>query len=119
MEAKNQLESMVYQAEKMLKDQGEKLPAALKSEVEAALKSHPQVFDCLVVGINDDKWGQKVVAVVKSRTNNQIDINELKDHCKTYIANYKFPKEFFYVDEIKRAPSGKPDYSWAKKILSA
>ena len=95
---------------------GEKI---FPEEVEAALKSHPQVFDCLVVGINDDKWGQKVVAVVKSRTNNQIDINELKDHCKTYIANYKFPKEFFYVDEIKRAPSGKPDYSWAKKILSA
>jgi 3-oxocholest-4-en-26-oate---CoA ligase len=95
---------------------GEKI---FPEEVEAALKSYPEVFDCLVVGKQDSKWGQKVVAVIQSRNNNKIDVNLLKNHCKTYIANYKFPKEFFYQKEIKRAPSGKPDYSWAQKIASS
>jgi len=95
---------------------GEKI---FPEEVEAALKSHPEVFDCLVVGKKDIKWGQKVVAVIQSRNNSKIDTDSLKDHCKTYIANFKFPKEFFYVDEIKRAPSGKPDYPWAQKIAAS
>ena len=95
---------------------GEKI---FPEEVEAALKSHPEVFDCLVVGKKDNKWGQKVVAVIQSRNNSKIDPDSLKDHCKTYIANFKFPKEFFYVDEIKRAPSGKPDYPWAQKIAAS
>ena len=95
---------------------GEKI---FPEEVEAALKSHPEVFDCLVVGKKDNKWGQKVVAVIQSRNNSKIDTDSLKDHCKTYIANFKFPKEFFYVDEIKRAPSGKPDYPWAQKIAAS
>ena len=91
---------------------GEKI---FPEEVEAALKSHPKVFDCLVVGIPDSKWGEKVVAVIKSRKDEKINKEELKDHCSRYIGKYKFPKKIFYVKEVKRAPSGKPDYSWAKE----
>ena len=90
---------------------GEKI---FPEEVEAALKSHPKVFDCLVVGISDKKWGERVTAVIQSRDGREINLKELKNYCKTYIASYKFPKEMRYVKGIKRSPSGKPDYVWAK-----
>ena len=90
---------------------GEKI---FPEEVEAALKSHPKVFDCLVVGISDKKWGERVTAVIQSRDGREINLKELQNYCKTYIASYKFPKEMRYVKGIKRSPSGKPDYVLAK-----
>ena len=90
---------------------GEKI---FPEEVEAALKAHPNVFDCLVVGTPDKKWGEKVTALLQTRNNKKIKPEELKEYCRTYIASYKFPKKLLYVDSIKRSPSGKPDYTWAK-----
>lgn len=90
---------------------GEKI---FPEEVEAALKAHPKVFDCLVVGIPDKRWGEKVMAIIQSRDGKEIKLNDLKSSCKTYVASYKFPKELKFVKKIKRSPSGKPDYLWAK-----
>ena len=90
---------------------GEKI---FPEEVEAALKAHPKVFDCLVVGIPDKRWGEKVMAIIQSRDGKEIKLNDLKNSCKTYVASYKFPKELKFVKKIKRSPSGKPDYLWAK-----
>ena len=88
-------------------------------EVEGVLKSHPDVFDVLVVGVPDERWGERVTAVVQAREGRTPSVEELDAHCRTQIAAYKAPKQVFLVDEISRAPSGKPDYPWAKEYAKS
>jgi acyl-CoA synthetase (AMP-forming)/AMP-acid ligase II len=88
-------------------------------EVEAALKSHPAVYDCLVVGVPDERWGQRVAAIVHVRDGHEIALQELSDHARTMVAGYKVPRELHVVSEIVRSPSGKPDYPWAKKTAES
>jgi acyl-CoA synthetase (AMP-forming)/AMP-acid ligase II len=85
-------------------------------EVESALKGHAKVFDVLVVGVADERWGQKVAAVVQPRPGEAPTLDELTEHCRTRIAGYKVPRELHLVDEMPRQPSGKPDYTRAKAI---
>jgi acyl-CoA synthetase (AMP-forming)/AMP-acid ligase II len=85
-------------------------------EVEKALKSHPDVFDALVVGIPDPRWGEKVVAVVQPRPGRTPRLEDLSDHCRTQLARYKVPRALHLVEQIQRQPSGKPDYPWAKRV---
>ena len=85
-------------------------------EVEAALKAHPKVFDALVVGVDDERWGQKVAAVVQPRAGEVPTLDELDEHCRTKIAAYKVPKALHLVEEMPRQPSGKPDYTRAKQV---
>jgi fatty-acyl-CoA synthase len=95
---------------------GEKIFA---EEVEAVLKSHPAVYDALVVGRASDRWGQEVVAVVHLRTDHAPSDDELREHCATELARYKIPKAFVRRDVVQRSPSGKPDYAWARAQLEA
>jgi acyl-CoA synthetase (AMP-forming)/AMP-acid ligase II len=88
-------------------------------EVEQALKAHPDVFDAVVVGVTDERWGQKVAAVVQPREGRDPQLDDLDKHCRDYIAGYKVPKELHLVGEIVRSPSGKPDYPWAKQLAEA
>ena len=83
-------------------------------EVEAALKGHPDVFDALVVGVPDERFGQHVAAVVQPREGTRPTLAELDAHVRTEIAGYKVPRSLWLVDEVKRSPAGKPDYRWAK-----
>jgi acyl-CoA synthetase (AMP-forming)/AMP-acid ligase II len=85
-------------------------------EVESALKGHPKVFDVLVVGVADQRWGQKVAAVVQPRPGEVPTLDELTEHCRTRIAGYKVPRQLHLIDEMPRQPSGKPDYTRAKAI---
>jgi acyl-CoA synthetase (AMP-forming)/AMP-acid ligase II len=85
-------------------------------EVEAALKAHPKVYDVLVVGVDDERWGQRVAAIVQARAGEQPTLEELVEHCRTRIAGYKVPRELHLVDEIPRQPSGKPDYPRARNL---
>ena len=94
---------------------GEKI---FPEEVEMALKAHPNVFDCLVVGVSDATWGQKVVAIIQRRNSSDITINDLKKVSSKYIASYKMPKEIVFSDLIERAPSGKPNYQWAQEYAN-
>lgn len=87
-------------------------------EVEAALKAHPAVFDALVVGVPDPRWGQKVAALVECRPGREVTLRELDQHCRTLIAGYKIPRELHVVDRIRRSPSGKPDYPWASRTAA-
>ncbi|WP_435277467.1 acyl-CoA synthetase [Rhodococcus yananensis] len=82
-------------------------------EVEAALKAHPDVFDALVVGVPDDRFGQRVAAVVAARPGHRPALADLAELARTSIAGYKVPRSIWFVDEIKRSPAGKPDYRWA------
>ncbi|BBU20843.1 acyl-CoA synthetase [Mycobacterium xenopi] len=88
-------------------------------EVEAALKGHPDVFDALVVGVPDERYGQCVAAVVQPRPGARPALAELDQFVRSEIAGYKVPRRLWYVDEVKRSPAGKPDYRWAKEQTEA
>ena len=92
---------------------GEKI---FPEEVESALKAHPAVFDAIVVGVPDERWGQRVVAVVQPREGETPTVDDLATHCRAHVAGYKVPKELHLVSEVVRSPSGKPDYPWAGKV---
>ena len=83
-------------------------------EVEEALKKDALVFDCLVVGMPDEKFGQKIVAVVSTVDNQQVNESELIENTRKSIAGYKLPKTILFTDEVQRAPNGKANYKWAK-----
>ena len=88
-------------------------------EVEAALKGHPDVFDALVVGVPDPRFGQHVAAVVQARPGARPSLSELDRFVRAEIAGYKVPRSLWLVDEVKRSPAGKPDYRWAKEQTEA
>ena len=84
-------------------------------EVEAALKGHPDVFDALVVGVPDPRFGQHVAAVIQPRDGARPKLADLDAFVRNEIAGYKVPRSIWFVDEVKRSPAGKPDYRWAKE----
>jgi acyl-CoA synthetase (AMP-forming)/AMP-acid ligase II len=85
-------------------------------EVEAVLKTHPAVVDALVVGRPDARWGERVVAVVQTRA--PLTLEALQAHCRTRLAGYKVPRAVHAVGRVERAPSGKPDYRWARALAA-
>src|SRR5215211_7721039 len=87
-------------------------------EVEAALKSHPDVFDAVVVGAQDDRYVERVAAVVQPRSGAQPSLEELRDHCREKLAGYKLPRQLVVTDAIPHTPAGKPDYRAAKTMAS-
>ena len=96
---------------------GEKI---FPEEVEAALKAHPSIDDVIVAGIPDDRWGQRVGAVIQLRPG-IVDAPTLDDigaHCEGRLARYKTPRSMAVVDEVLRSPAGKPDYGWAQRLLA-
>ena len=86
-------------------------------EVESAIKGHPAVFDALVLGVDDERWGQKVVAVVQVRPGEVLTLEDLAAFCQTKLARYKVPRALHLVDEMPRQPSGKPDYRRARGLI--
>jgi len=105
--------SLLGRGSQCINSGGEKI---FPEEVESALKAHPAVFDAVVVGVPDERWGQRVAAVVQPRAGEAPAVDELAEHCRAYIAGYKVPKELRLVAEVLRSPSGKPDYPWAGKV---
>ena len=85
-------------------------------EVEEAIKTHKDVFDCLVVGMPDEKFGQRIVAVVSTVDNKDLDELALIENTRKKIAGYKLPKQILFTEEVKRAPNGKANYKWAKSF---
>ena len=88
-------------------------------EVEGVLRAHPDVYDVLVVGAPDERWGARVVALVLPVAGRTPPAEELVAHCRTSLAGYKVPKEVRLVDEVVRSPTGKPDYRWAAATAAA
>ncbi|MCA8057349.1 MULTISPECIES: class I adenylate-forming enzyme family protein [Burkholderia cepacia complex] len=77
------------------------------SEVERALLAHPAVLDCAVIGTPDDKWGERVSAVVQLKEGMLVDADTLIAHCKAAIGSMKAPKQIDFVDALPRSPAGK------------
>lgn len=90
---------------------GEKVFA---EEVETALKKHPSVYDAVVTGTPNPRWGQQITAVVALRPGATTSADELREAAATELARYKLPRDIVFVETVVRAPSGKPDYRWAR-----
>ena len=88
-------------------------------EVEQALKAHPDVYDALVAGVPDARWGNRVAAVLQLRDGaGPLDLEAVQTHCRTRLAGYKIPRSVVLADRIRRSPSGKADYRWAKAVAA-
>ncbi|MBB2991598.1 fatty-acyl-CoA synthase [Mycolicibacterium iranicum] len=87
-------------------------------EVEAVLRAHDDVADALVVGRDSDRWGQEIVAVIERRPGAEADPDALLKSCTAHLARFKAPKEFVYVDKVRRLGNGKADYRWAKSVVA-
>lgn len=85
-------------------------------EVEEAIRSFDGIIDAVVVGITDERWGQKVVGVVSLRDGVPQDGAAIREHARKRIAGYKVPKDIVFVKEVFRTPVGKADYRWAKQM---
>lgn len=88
-------------------------------EVEQVLKAHPAVLDALVAGLPDDRFGERVAAVVQLRNSAHADADELRSHCRESLAGYKVPARIVFAPAIVRSPSGKADYRWAASVVAA
>ena len=86
-------------------------------EVEAVLKAHPAIDDALVVGLPDDRFGQRVAAVVASAQ--PIELHDVQAHCRASLAGYKVPRSIAVVPKVERNPAGKADYRWALEVANS
>jgi 3-oxocholest-4-en-26-oate---CoA ligase len=95
---------------------GEKI---FPEEVEAAVKAHPGVFDAIVVGIPDERFGERVGVVVQPRTSSDAPtLEDLQVHCRGLVAGYKVPRELVTVDAVPLTAAGKPDAGAARTLFN-
>jgi fatty-acyl-CoA synthase len=74
------------------------------------------VSDCLVVGIADERFGEKIVAVVSFHEKREVSDEEIMQSARQQLAAYKAPRLIVRVPIVHRAPNGKADYAWAKEV---
>ena len=67
----------------------------------------------------DERWGERVTAVVQARPGATPTLDDLAEHARAHLASYKVPRGLVLVDPIVRSPSGKPDYRWARATAVA
>jgi fatty-acyl-CoA synthase len=76
------------------------------AEVEELLSSHEQIEEAAVIGVDDEKFGQRLKAFVVKRGEG-ISEDEVKDYVKENLARYKVPRDVVFVDELPRNATGK------------
>jgi acyl-CoA synthetase (AMP-forming)/AMP-acid ligase II len=87
-------------------------------EVESVLRGQPDVYDVVVVGAPDERWGERVVALVQPTSGASVSPDDLRTFCRASLAGYKVPKEVLLVEQVVRSPSGKADYRWAAEVAA-
>jgi len=95
---------LVDRAKDMIISGGENIASV---EVENVLLDHPAIFECAVIGIPDERWGEKVHAVVSLHPGQKVSPEELLDWCKDKISGYKRPRSFDIIPELPKSPVGK------------
>jgi acyl-CoA synthetase (AMP-forming)/AMP-acid ligase II len=88
-------------------------------EVEEVVKLHPAVEDCLVFGVPDERFGQKVVAVASLAPGAGAEADDVVESARGRLASYKLPRRLVLVPEVPRAPNGKADYPSARQLFEA
>ena len=76
-------------------------------EIEEALFRHPDIVDCAVLGVPDDRWGEALYAVVQPTPGSALDAEAVVTYCREHLADYKRPRIVEFVDELPRDPNGK------------
>jgi malonyl-CoA/methylmalonyl-CoA synthetase len=99
----------------ILKSGGEKISAL---EIEDVLRSHAGIADCAVVGVTDDRWGERVCAAVVPRTSGEVTEAELRTFVKTRLAPYKVPKQILLVADLPRNAMGKVTKPAVRELFS-
>ena len=88
-------------------------------EVEEVLRAHAGIVDALVIGRPSERWGEEIVAVVAlHRDCGDLTHEELHAHCTSSLARFKAPKQYVFVEQIRRLGNGKADYRWAKSVAA-
>ena len=87
-------------------------------EVELTLRKHPSVFDCVAVGVPDDRFGEIVVALVQVTEGHYLDEAELDAWCRSKLAGFKKPRRFLFVDSLERNAAGKANYQMLRKLAA-
>jgi acyl-CoA synthetase (AMP-forming)/AMP-acid ligase II len=85
-------------------------------EVELALRKHPSVFDCVVVGVPDERFGEIVVAIVQVTEGHVLEEAELDAWCRGKLAGYKKPRRFLFLDSLDRNAAGKANYQVLRRL---
>ena len=85
-------------------------------EVEAVIKDHPAVYDVVVVGVPDERFGQSIVAIVEAEKGATIDAREVIEHVKARLSSYKAPRHVIAVPAIGRGPNAKPDLNALREM---
>jgi len=85
-------------------------------EVEMAVKGHPAVYDVLVVGLPDERYGQAVAAVVELREGHTLELEELRAFLRRDLSGYKLPRALTIVEQVPRNATGKAQYPKAKEM---
>jgi long-chain acyl-CoA synthetase len=76
-------------------------------EVEDVLFRHPEIVDCAVLGVPDDRWGEALYAVVQPAAGSALDADGVVAWCRAHLADYKRPRVVEFVHELPRDPNGK------------
>jgi fatty-acyl-CoA synthase len=88
-------------------------------EVEARLMHHDQVTEAVVVGMPDDRWGERVAALVTVRPGADVRVDALAEHCAATLARFKIPRRIEIVGAIRHLPTGKLDRGWAADTIAS
>lgn len=88
-------------------------------EVEEVARRYGAVADVLVIGLPDERWGQKVSAVIEVAPGHPFDKAEFDRICREHLSGYKVPKAVFLAERVQRSPAGKADYRWATRFASS
>ena len=83
-------------------------------EVESKIKAHAEVVDAFVLGRPDERFGQRVAAVIARREGSSASLDDVRAFLRDQLAGYKLPKEAVFVDAMSYTGPGKPDYKWAR-----
>lgn len=85
-------------------------------EVESVVKAYPGVYDAVVVGVPDERWGEAVAVIVQPVTGENLTLEDIDAFCRDKIAAYKIPRRLVLVDQVVRSPTGKADVRWARQV---
>ena len=108
--------TLVGRGSNVINTGGEKV---FPEEVDNVVKAIPEVDDCLVLGMPDERYGQIVSAVVQLRPGAaQLSPEQVTAWVRDRLARYKAPRRVFFVDKVPRLPNGKPDYPAAKDLAA-
>lgn len=107
---------MLGRASQVINSGGEKIFA---EEVEAALKAVPGIEDVVVLGVPDQRFGNRVGAVVQWAHGHDGDFAAVEMALRGHLAGYKIPVAFWVVSSVERHPSSKTDYGWARRLVDA